>query len=246
MKVLGIIPARYRSTRLPGKPLADISGKSMIRRVYEAAMGAALLEELIVATDDDRIVSAVAAFGGTAVMTPTDLPTGTDRVAWVIRNRGEEIIVNVQGDEPFLDPGMIDEVVAPLLNDPALQMCTLMHEVHGEKAFVDQNVVKVVCDLAGNALYFSRSLIPFPRSPVEHHVYEHIGLYAYRREFVLSLAEWPQSPLEKSESLEQLRCVEHGVRLRVIQTARPYVALSVDTPEDLAMACTIAREREGA
>ncbi|WP_455381701.1 3-deoxy-manno-octulosonate cytidylyltransferase [Salinispira pacifica] len=243
MRVLGVIPARYRSTRLPGKPLAEIAGKPMIRLVYEAALRSKLLDDLLVATDDERIVTAVESFGGKAVLTPSDLPTGTDRVAVVVRDRSEEIVVNVQGDEPFLDPVMIDEAVAPLLEDETLNMCTLMHEVHGEEAFADPNVVKVVCNLAGDALYFSRSLIPYPRSAADHHVYEHIGLYAYRRQFVLDLAGWPQTPLERLESLEQLRVLEHGVRLRVVKSRSPYVALSVDTPEDLKAANALAAER---
>ena len=241
MSVLGVIPARYQSTRLPGKPLADIDGRPMIQWVYEAAARSKRLSELVVATDDERVRGAVLAFGGRVVMTDPDLPTGSDRVAEVARSRNAEVVVNIQGDEPFLDPLMIDEVVDPLLTDSELPMCTCMREVMSEDEFKDPNVVKVVTDLAGNALYFSRSLIPYPRTREGHRVYEHIGLYAYRREFLLSLAALPQTPLEKLESLEQLRVIEHGRRLRVVETARSYVALSVDTEEDLEVARSFAR-----
>ncbi len=245
MKILGVIPARYQSTRLPGKPLADINGRPMIQWVYESAARSKRLSELVVATDDERVQAAVIAFGGRVVMTDAELPTGSDRVAQVVRARDAEIVVNIQGDEPFLDPLMIDEVVDPLLDDPELPMCTCMREVTSEEEFKDPNVVKVVTDLSGNALYFSRSLIPYPRKHEGHHVYEHIGLYAYRREFLLELAALAQTPLEKLESLEQLRVVEHGRRLRVVETACSYVALSVDTEEDLEAARSFARGPAG-
>ncbi|HUX21320.1 MAG TPA: 3-deoxy-manno-octulosonate cytidylyltransferase [Spirochaetia bacterium] len=245
MKVIGVIPARYESSRLPGKPLADIIGKPMIQWVYETASKSKLLTELVVATDDERIVGVVRAFGGRAVMTDPNASTGSDRVAEVVRNRDEDIVVNIQGDEPFLDPLMIDEIVAPLANDPELPMCTSMHEVLRSEDFNNPNVVKVVTDVDGNALYFSRSLIPFPRKPEGHQVFEHIGIYAYRRQFLLTLASLPQTPLEKLESLEQLRVIECGHRLRVVETKRPYIALSVDTPEDLETARDHARRLVG-
>jgi len=244
VKVVGVIPARYASTRLPGKPLQDILGKPMIRWVYENAARSRLLETLIVATDDERIVSAVEGFGGRAALTSKEHNTGTDRVAEVVRGLECEIVVNIQGDEPFVHPGMIDEIVEPLLLDADLPMCTSMHPILDPRDFANPNVVKAVVNLAGEALYFSRSLIPYPRKSEGHRVFEHIGLYAYRRDFLLKYAALPQTPLEKLESLEQLRVLEHGYRLRVVETRQPYVALSVDTPEDLERARKLARELE--
>jgi 3-deoxy-manno-octulosonate cytidylyltransferase (CMP-KDO synthetase) len=243
VKVLGVIPARYASTRLPGKPLSDILGRPMIQLVYENAARARTLERLIVATDDERILAAVEAFGGQARLTSREHNTGTDRVAEVAGGLEAEVVVNIQGDEPFVEPGMIDEIVGPLLEDPELPMCTSMHEVTDPADFADPNVVKVVLDLSGHALYFSRSLIPYPRKPEGHRVYEHIGLYAYRRDFLLSYARLPQTPLEKLESLEQLRALEHGYRIRVVETRQSYIPLSVDTQEDLERARELARER---
>jgi 3-deoxy-manno-octulosonate cytidylyltransferase (CMP-KDO synthetase) len=214
----------------------------MIRRVYESAARSRLLETLIVATDDERILEAVAAFGGNAVLTSRDHATGTDRVAEAVRSLSARIVVNIQGDEPFVHPGMIDEIVEPLLQDASLPMCTSMHEIRDPAEFGNPNVVKVVVNLAGEALYFSRSLIPYPRRGEGHRVFEHIGLYAYRRDFLLQYAGLPQTPLEKLESLEQLRVLEHGYRLRVVETRQPYVPLSVDTPEDLERARALARE----
>jgi 3-deoxy-manno-octulosonate cytidylyltransferase (CMP-KDO synthetase) len=244
VKVVGVIPARYASTRLPGKPLQEILGKPMIQRVYQNASRSRQLEALIVATDDQRILRAVEAFGGRAVLTSKDHHTGTDRVAEAARGLECEIVVNIQGDEPFVHPGMIDEIVEPLLQDPRLPMCTSMHRILDPRDFADPNVVKAVVNLAGDALYFSRSLIPYPRKSEGHRVFEHIGLYAYRRDFLFRYAALPQTPLEKLESLEQLRVLEHGYRLRVVETRQPYVALSVDTPEDLERARELARELE--
>lgn len=244
MKVVGVIPARWASTRLPGKPLQDILGRPMIRRVYEGASGSRLLEALLVATDDERIVKAVEAFGGRAALTSRDHQTGTDRVAEVVRGLECEIVVNIQGDEPFVHPGMIDEIVEPLLADAGLPMCTSRHAIADPRDFANPNVVKVVVNLAGEALYFSRSLIPYPRRSEGHRVFEHIGLYAYRRDFLLKYAALPQTPLEKLESLEQLRVLEHGYRLRVVETRQPYVPLSVDTPEDLERARELAGRLE--
>ncbi len=187
MRVVGVIPARFASTRLPGKPLQDILGKPMIQHVYENAARSKTLAALIVATDDERIMPAVAGFGGKAVLTSRDHNTGTDRVAEVVRGLDAEIVVNIQGDEPFVRPGMIDEVVQPLLDDPSLPMCTSMHEITDPADFANPNVVKVVVDLAGNALYFSRSLIPYPRRSEGHRAFEHIGMYAYTREFLLAV-----------------------------------------------------------
>ena len=245
MRAVGIIPARYRSTRLPGKPLSEIGGKPMIQHVYENALRAAVLDQVIVATDDRRIAAAVEGFGGRAVMTSTDHSTGSDRIAEVARGIHSEVVVNIQGDEPFVSPRMLEEVVDPLFQDPELPMCTLMSEIP-EEAFADPAVVKVVTDLQGNALYFSRSLIPYPRNREGHKAYEHIGIYAYRREFLLTYTALAPTPLERFESLEQLRVLEHGYRLKVVLTrAADYIPLSVDTPEDLERARKLFRERQG-
>lgn len=243
MRVVGVIPARFASTRLPGKPLVDILGKPMIQHVYENAARSKTLEQLIVATDDERIMAAVAGFGGKAVLTSRDHNTGTDRVAEVVRGLDVGVVVNIQGDEPFVHPGMIDEVVQPLLDDSELPMCTSMHEIIDRADFDNPNVVKTVVDLEGYALYFSRSLIPYPRTTEGHRVFEHIGMYAYRKDFLLKYARLPQTPLEKLESLEQLRVLEHGFRLRVVETRQDYIPLSVDTPEDLERARALARQR---
>ena len=243
MRVVGIIPARYHSTRLEGKPLVDILGRPMVQHVYESARRSSTLQEVIVATDDPRIQRAVEGFGGRAALTSPTHPTGTDRVAEVARSLDAEIVVNIQGDEPFIHPGMIDEIVTPLLEDPGIPLCTSMHEVTDREDFSNPNVVKVVVDRAGFALYFSRSLIPFPRHSEGHRVFEHIGIYAYRRDFLLEFSRLPPTPLERSESLEQLRALEHGHRIRVVETRQPYIPLSVDTPEDLEKARELARTR---
>jgi len=246
--VVGIIPARYGSTRLPGKPLHEICGKSMIQRVYEACQGAASLDDLIVATDDERILEAVTAFGGKAVMTRADHASGTDRLAEVAVGLDTEIVVNIQGDQPFFDANMIDEAVAPLREDPGLEVSTLKYPIAHEPDLHDTAVVKVVTNRAGDALYFSRSLIPYPRQQVAHEVFEHVGLYAYRKSSLLRLAKLPMGLLESVESLEQLRWMEEGVRIRVVTSQCPdraFSGFSVDTPEDLARAESMLREREG-
>jgi 3-deoxy-manno-octulosonate cytidylyltransferase (CMP-KDO synthetase) len=243
MNVVGVIPARFASTRLPGKPLQDIAGKPMIQHVYENAARSKILGDLVVATDDERILAVVAGFGGKAMLTSRDHNTGTDRVAEVARSVEAGIVVNIQGDEPFVSPGMIDEIVQPLLDDPDLPMCTSMHEIADPADYSNPNVVKVVVDLAGNALYFSRSLIPYPRRTEGHRAFEHIGMYAYTKDFLLAYASLPQTPLEKLESLEQLRVIEHGYRLRVVETRQDYIPLSVDTQEDLERARDLARTR---
>lgn len=234
MKVVGIIPARYGSTRLPGKPLADLGGKPVIQHTYERACQA--LEHVIVATDDKRVLDAVRAFGGYAVMTRSDHLCGSERVAEVAATLDVEIVVNIQGDEPFIDPLMIEETVGPLLADPGLVMSTLSRAILSEEDLRNRNVVKVVADQQGNALYFSRSLIPYPRHQEFCQWREHVGLYVYRKEFLLEYVQWPPTPLEQAESLEQLRVLERGFPIRVIQTERGRGAPCIDTPEDLARA----------
>ena len=233
MKIVGIIPARYGSTRLEGKPLKDICGKPMIQHVYEAAQGAKLLDQVYVATDDQRIVDAVNHFGGNVRLTSPEHKTGTDRIAEVAANLAVDIVVNLQGDEPLLNPAMIDEVIQPLVAEPELPMSTLCVPILEEAALHDPNVVKVVFDQRGNALYFSRSLIPYPRKRDNFTAYEHLGLYAYCKDFLMTYIHLPQSRLEINESLEQLRVLEAGYRLKVVVSAHPYDGVSVDTPEDL-------------
>lgn len=244
--VVGIIPARYGSTRLPGKALRPILGKPMIQRVLECCQGARVLDAVYVATDDARIADVVRGVGGTAIMTSPEHPSGTDRLAEAITHVAGDIVVNIQGDQPFADPRMIEEAVQPLLDDSELPMATLMHAIDREEDLHDTGVVKTVVDLAGNALYFSRSLIPYPRQATAHAVYEHVGLYVYRRDFLLRLAQLPPSPLEQIESLEQLRVLEHGYRIRVIETRCPdhaFSGFSIDTEEDLQRAEAMLRDR---
>jgi 3-deoxy-manno-octulosonate cytidylyltransferase (CMP-KDO synthetase) len=231
--MIGVIPARYGSTRLEGKPLKDICGKPMIQYVYEAAQNARLLERVIVATDDPRIVRAVEDFGGLARLTSVEHKTGTDRIAEVAAQLDADVVVNIQGDEPLLDPAMIDEVTAPFLEDPGLPMCTLCIPILEEEKLNSPHVVKVVFNQKGYALYFSRSLIPYPRNREGFVAYEHLGLYAYRKNFLMTYINLPQTRLEINESLEQLRVLEAGYPLKVVVTHRTYLGLSVDTTEDL-------------
>ena len=234
MNIVGVIPARYGSTRLPGKPLADLGGKPVIQHTYERACQA--LDHVMVATDDERVLDAVKAFGGYAVMTRTDHRCGSERVAEVAATLDVELVVNIQGDEPFIDPLMIEEAVAPLLADSELVMSTLSRAILSEEDLHNPNVVKVATDQQGNALYFSRSLIPYPRHREFCQWREHVGLYVYRKEFLLEYVQWPPTPLEQAESLEQLRILEHGFSIRVIETERGRGAPCIDTPEDLARA----------
>ena len=231
MKVLCVIPARFASTRLPGKPLKDIAGKPMVVRVYERASQAGLVNETLVATDDERIKTAVEAAGGKAMLTRADHATGTDRLAEVAEAYPEvDLIVNVQGDEPLIDPGLIDKLAGLFEGEPELAMATVKTEIEDEAEQKNPNNVKVVCDKAGYALYFSRSLMPYPRKggcPV----YKHIGIYAYRRDFLLHYAKMEPTPLEQAESLEQLRALENGYRIKVVETKAKFVG--VDTVEDL-------------
>jgi 3-deoxy-manno-octulosonate cytidylyltransferase (CMP-KDO synthetase) len=233
MKVLGVIPARYKSTRLEGKPLADILGRPMIQYVYEAAAKAHRLGSIAVATDDERIERAVRSFGGTVVLTSPDHPSGTDRVAEVAARWDVDVVVNIQGDEPLIDPEMIDECVEALEQNPDVGLSTVKKRV-GDDAFDDPGVVKVVCDLRGRALYFSRSLIPYPRTRTgDFVVFEHVGLYAYTKECLLRLAHLAPTPLEQIEGLEQLRALENRIAIQVVETHSTKEMISVDTVEDL-------------
>ncbi len=218
----------------------------MIQRVYERCMASGVLDCVYVATDDQRIVDAVEGFGGRAVMTRADHESGTDRLAEAAAAVDCGIVVNVQGDQPFFDPVMIEEGVRPLLDDPALELSTLMYPIERAEDLHDIGVVKVVVNLAGDALYFSRSLIPHPHKEVPHRVYEHVGLYVYRKDTLQRLAALPPTVLERVESLEQLRWLEHGIRIRVIETSctdQGFSGFSVDTPEDLLRGEQMLRER---
>lgn len=241
MRTLCVIPARYASTRLPGKPLADICGKPMICRVLERASRAQKPEKVIVATDDQRIYDAVRAEGGEAILTRADHPTGTDRLAEVAEAYPEvDLIVNVQGDEPLIEPSVIDDLIEPFEMDENLPMATVMTRIEDEEEQLNPNNVKVVVDKLGYALYFSRSLVPYPRAAAGP-VYKHIGIYAYRRDFLLRYARLESTPLEKAESLEQLRALENGYGIRVLETDCRFVG--VDTVEDLALVNKIYREQ---
>lgn len=241
MRTLCVIPARYASTRLPGKPLADICGKPMICRVLERASRAQKPEKVIVATDDQRIYDAVRAEGGEAILTRADHPTGTDRLAEVAEAYPEvDLIVNVQGDEPLIEPSVIDDLIAPFEMDENLPMATVMVRMDDAAEQLNPNNVKVIVDKLGYALYFSRSLVPYPRATAGP-VYKHIGIYAYRRDFLLRYARLEPTPLERAESLEQLRALENGYGIRVLETDCRFVG--VDTLEDLALVNKIYREQ---
>lgn len=232
MKIVCVIPARYASTRLPGKPLADIAGKPMVVRTYERALLAKKPSEVIVAVDDERVLSAVQSAGGKAVMTAKNHPTGTDRLAEVAEKFPDaDVIINIQGDEPLIDPQIIDALAQVFVDDESLQMATVKTPMTEEEKNKPGNV-KVVTDKNEFALYFSRSLIPYPRENTGVTVYKHIGIYGYRRDFLLQYAKLQPTPLEQTESLEQLRALENGYKIKVITTDKHFVG--VDTPEDLA------------
>lgn len=240
MEVVALIPARYGSTRFPGKPLALLRGKPMIQHVYEQTCQVQGLNRVLVATDDERIAQAVQIVGGEVVMTRADHPTGTDRLAEVAQGLQADIIVNVQGDLPFFPPAMVEDAVAALTHAPTAAMATVKTPIQTDDEWHNPNVVKVVTDHEGYALYFSRSPIPFCREPQATRLgvaptlilgYRHIGLYVYRRDFLLTFTTLPATPLEEAEKLEQLRALEWGYKIRVTETERPTV--EVDTPQDL-------------
>jgi 3-deoxy-manno-octulosonate cytidylyltransferase (CMP-KDO synthetase) len=238
-RVLAVIPARYASTRFPQKMIMSLAGKPLVYHVYERACRAKLITHTVIATDHEAVRDAVAPFGAEIVMTDPSHPTGTDRIAEVARGSDAEIIVNVQGDEVFVEPETIDAVVAPLLEDTSLVMATACHHLDDPEAIANPNVVKVIRDQRGHALYFSRLPIPYirdeeDRGAAAHCYWQHVGLYAYRRHFLLHYAGLPQTPLEKLEKLEQLRVLENGYPIAVVETT--YRSIGVDTPEDLAAA----------
>jgi 3-deoxy-manno-octulosonate cytidylyltransferase (CMP-KDO synthetase) len=245
LAVVGIIPARWGSTRFPGKPLALLAGRPMIEHVWRRASRAKVLTRLVVATEDQRIVRAVRGFGGEAVMTPAGCATGTDRLAVVARRLKCDVVVNIQGDEPFVNPRDLDALVRPFLTERGVRMSTLSAPFP-VKELDNPARVKVVCDQAGNALYFSRSAIPFIRDPrpgrrTQAPYRLHLGFYAYRRDLLLQISRWAPTPLEQLEQLEQLRVLEHGIPIRVVAVARG--TLAVDTPADLKQAAKLLASR---
>lgn len=246
IRTLGVIPARYGAQRFPGKPLALIAGKPLVQRVYEQARQATRLDDVVVATDDTRILEAVEGFGGNAVLTDPACPSGTDRAAEVARQYPCDLIVNIQGDEPLMKPGMINQLVAGMEASPAFAMGTLARPVESADVWANPNVVKVVFGVNGNALYFSRCPVPFGRdangSFVTGKTHKHIGIYAYRKDFLLKFVTLPQSPLEQTEKLEQLRALENGFGIRVWVT--PYDSIGVDRPEDVELVEEILRKEQ--
>ncbi len=257
MNIIGIIPAHYGSTRLEGKVLADIAGNPMIQHVYERACQAETLQDLLVATDDQRIMDIVAGFGGQVVMTSAEHKSGTDRVAEVAQDRACDVVINIQGDEPLIEPAAIDAAVQPFIADSSLAMSTLSTPIRALHEHLDPSVVKVVVDADGFALYFSLAPVPFFRldtdapwpdnKPRQHPEsgrwpLKHIGLYGYRRQTLLWLASLPPTPLEKTERLEQLRALENGCRIKVIEV--DYSPIGVDTPEDLQRVRALLEEQQ--
>jgi len=229
-KILGVIPARFQSSRFPGKPLVDIAGKTMIQHVWERASQSRFLDRILIATDDLRIAEAARFFGAEVAMTRPDHPSGTDRVAEAAATTDASVVVNIQGDEPLIDPSAIDSAVHTLLDDSSCHFATLKKRITRIEEVDNPNVVKVVTSHDGHALYFSRSPIPFNRGG--NAVYwKHIGLYVYRRELLLGYSALPPGPLEDAEKLEQLRALENGIPIRVAETS--YETIGVDTPQDL-------------
>lgn len=256
MKRVGIIPARWQATRLPGKPLAAIAGKPMIQHVYERASRASGLARVLVATDDERIMAAVHAFGGEAMLTSAEHRSGTDRLAEAAERLEADVVVNIQGDEPLIEPTAIDALVAPFDAEPGLAMTTLAAPIMRAADVADPGVVKVVVDRRGYALYFSRCPIPYLRDEDTTRFtgagmrdgertpwLKHIGLYAYRADFLQRFARLEPAPLEQAEALEQLRALENGERIFVVLTEHD--AISVDTPEDLARVRAMMEPRNG-
>ena len=229
--ILGVIPARFASTRFPGKAIVSIAGKPMLQHVWERASASRYISQIIIATDDDRIAEVVRRFGAPVRLTRPDHLSGTDRVAEVAASEDAEVIVNIQGDEPLIDPGAIDTAILALLDEPGCEMATLKKRILSPEEIHNPNVVKVVTAFNGDAVYFSRSPIPFNRCG-EAVYWKHIGLYVYRRPLLLSYSSLPQGPLEQSEKLEQLRALENGIPIRVAETE--YETIGVDTPADLA------------
>ncbi len=244
--IVCIIPSRYESSRFPGKPLADLLGKPMIQHVYERVARAAAVPYVAVATDDQRIFDAVKKFGGNAVMTAATHRSGTDRIAEAVRSlnlSADAIVVNIQGDQPIFEPVQVDEVIAPLLADPAVGMSTLIYKIIRPEEITHPHAVKVVFDADFNALYFSRSTIPFVRDKnLTADYYKHHGIYAYRLDFLDVFTKLPEGKLEKLEALEQLRALEYGYKIKVVIT--PHDSVEVDNEQELDRVRRILQERK--
>ncbi|MDD7261720.1 MAG: 3-deoxy-manno-octulosonate cytidylyltransferase [Fusobacterium mortiferum] len=231
MKFLGVIPSRYASTRLEGKPLKDICGHTMIEWVYKRTK-LSNLDEVVVATDDERIYKEVERFGGKAILTSKEHENGTSRIAEVCTKYEDyDVIVNVQGDEPLIEPEMINSIINSFKEDDTISMSTLKYKIDTMEEIENPNYVKVITDKKSYALYFSRSVIPYPRKLDIQNYYKHVGIYGYKRDFVVEYAKMEPTPLELSESLEQLRALENGYRIKVMET--PYKIIGVDTQEEL-------------
>jgi 3-deoxy-manno-octulosonate cytidylyltransferase (CMP-KDO synthetase) len=241
MKIVCIIPSRWESSRFPGKPLADLCGKPMIQHVYERVRQSEIVSYAAVATDSDEIFDAVLRFGGRAVMTSGEHRSGTDRIAEAVSGLGladDDIVVNIQGDQPLFEPSQIDEVVRPLLDDPNVSMSTLIYKIRRAEEITHPNAVKVVFDRDHFAVYFSRATIPYVRDAGQTaDYYKHHGIYAYRRAFLEKFTRLPEGTLERLEALEQLRAIEHGYRIKVVET--PHDSVEVDTPGELARVAEI-------
>lgn len=250
LKAVGIIPARYSSSRFPGKPLAPILGKTLIQHTYESSKVCSLLDQVFVATDDQRIFDHVCDFGGRVIMTSIDCPTGTDRIIEAIENESHlkdaEIIVNIQGDQPCIEHTVIQSVLQLLLDDSSAVMSTAAMRINSEAEALNPSVVKCTLDYQGNALYFSRALIPaspYGKFNPQQAYYKHIGIYAFRRDFLFTYGRLPQTPLQLAEDLEQLKVLEHGYRIKtaVVESS----CMSVDHPEDIIKVESLLRRKSG-
>jgi 3-deoxy-manno-octulosonate cytidylyltransferase (CMP-KDO synthetase) len=231
LKFLGVIPSRYASTRLEGKPLKDICGHTMVEWVYKRALKSKL-DGVVVATDDERIVDEVKSFGGNVILTRKDHINGTSRIAEVCETYTDyDVIVNIQGDEPLIEPDMINSIIDSFIEDNTIPMSTLKYKLTDMAEIENPNAVKVVTDKNDFAIYFSRSVIPYPRNLNMVNYYKHVGIYGYKRDFVMEYAKMASTPLELSESLEQLRVLENGYKIKVLET--PYKIIGVDTQEEL-------------
>ena len=244
MEAIGVIPARYGSTRFEGKVLKDLCGKPVIQHVYERAKKARLLDDLVIAADDDRIIRVVESFGGKAVFTSKSHSTGTDRLTEVVNAMDVRIVVNIQGDEPLINPLAIDDLVQAMRNDPDLMMATVVKKSNSPEEFKSSDVVKAILNQENFALYFSRSPIPTFLVPGRDGAwfYKHIGIYAYHKDFLFTFKKLPASFLEQNERLEQLRALEHGYRIKAIETK--FETVGVDTPEDLALARELLEKQQ--
>ena len=231
MKVIGVIPARFSSTRFAGKVLADLGGKPVVQHVWENARKCKMLDDLVIAADDERIIKTAENFEAKAVYTSPDQPTGTDRLIEVVNPIDVEIVINIQGDEPMVRPEMVDDLARTILENKDVYMATLAKRIEDKREIKDPNIVKLVKDKNDFALYFSRSVIPHPRDETAQFYYKHLGLYAYTKDFLFEFANLPKSHLEMVEGLEQLRALENGYRIKVVETS--FDTVGIDTSEDL-------------